>query len=723
MRMKPHTAIIAPVCAPNEIGEDCKLSPSASPQTQDCCRSDNASDQGAQKPLFKHNQQALDCVLAWMEEKAKVCVVQPTGTGKGVLAAELVARLGVRTLVLSSTRAALEQMRRHLNGKAKGIDLMTYAKLQFSNTDELRGYRLVILDEFHRVGSEKWGDAVRRLEAAIPHAKFVGLSATPTRHLDGGRDMCYEFFDGNTAFHMTLAEAIQGGILPQPVYVAALFSLAEVEAKARSSIESSSLAEPRKRELLDRLGRARFDWSKVHGVAQVLKKHIPRECRGLVFCTGLEHLAESGEEVVSWFRDAGLGTPRCYSVSSAKTARENRKALEEFEAEGTEGHRLLFSVDMLNEGIHMDSVNCAILLRRTKSPRVYLQQVGRCLRAGSHQIPVIIDLVDTFKALRTDSATGRTVPFFLERPHTASDKDELGQVAMVVHDEVRLFRDIFAELEEAVSSWMVGYQNLLDFREQFPDRWPDHRTEFPRGYRLGVWCRNQRSRQCKLSQARKDLLEGIAFPWQLHRSRVPWAEQYNRLRTFLALHDGSHPKASDEFPKGNRLGAWCREQRKMRSNGRLPEDRIRKLNGIGFEWAPRQKDDRWLEQYTHLRAYRQRNGHCRIVSGEQFPEGNDLGRWCENQRASRRKGKLSTERERLLNEVAFLWEPVADRWMEYFQYLIAFNRKHPDRIPNAKEEFPAGCKLGTWCVRQRQRHGEGKLQPNQEHLLRGVGLI
>ena len=45
--------------------------------------------------------------------------------------------------------------------------------------------------------------------------------------------------------------------------------------------------------------------------------------------------------------------------------------------------RLLYCVDMLNEGIHIKDVDGVVMLRPTISPIVYLQQIGRCLACSS----------------------------------------------------------------------------------------------------------------------------------------------------------------------------------------------------------------------------------------------------------------------------------------------------------------------------------------------------
>lgn len=61
---------------------------------------------------------------------------------------------------------------------------------------------------------------------------------------------------------------------------------------------------------------------------------------------------------------------------------ENSKAFKEFKADNSNHLKLLYCIDMLNEGVHVDDIDGVILLRPTVSPIIYMQQIGRCLAAG-----------------------------------------------------------------------------------------------------------------------------------------------------------------------------------------------------------------------------------------------------------------------------------------------------------------------------------------------------
>ena len=78
---------------------------------------------------------------------------------------------------------------------------------------------------------------------------------------------------------------------------------------------------------------------------------------------------------------------------------ENSKAFKEFKADNSNHLKLLYCIDMLNGGVHVDDIDGVILLRPTVSPIIYMQQIGRCLAAGDTEKPVIFDMVDNFESL------------------------------------------------------------------------------------------------------------------------------------------------------------------------------------------------------------------------------------------------------------------------------------------------------------------------------------
>lgn len=60
------------------------------------------------------------------------------------------------------------------------------------------------------------------------------------------------------------------------------------------------------------------------------------------------------------------------------------KAFADFKTDESDKLKLLFCIDMLNEGVHVEGISGVILFRPTISPTIYKQQIGRALTAGEN---------------------------------------------------------------------------------------------------------------------------------------------------------------------------------------------------------------------------------------------------------------------------------------------------------------------------------------------------
>ena len=115
-----------------------------------------------------------------------------------------------------------------------------------------------------------------------------------------------------------------------------------------------------------------------------------RDGKYIVFCAGLDHMNEMADKAKEWFAKVD-SEPHIYKAYSNDPA--TSKAFSAFKADVSKHLKLLYSIDMLNEGIHVDDIDGVILLRPTVSPIIYKQQIGRALSAGKKSNPVIFDIV------------------------------------------------------------------------------------------------------------------------------------------------------------------------------------------------------------------------------------------------------------------------------------------------------------------------------------------
>ena len=108
-----------------------------------------------------------------------------------------------------------------------------------------------------------------------------------------------------------------------------------------------------------------------------------------------------------------------------------------------------------------------------------------------------------------------------------------------------------------------------------PIRW----SENPQ---LAAWVSVQRQlkKQAKLDQSRERRLEKIGFTWNPFEQ--DWDEMFSALAEYRRAQGDC--KVPDKWRENSKLGGWVSRQRTARRGGYLSEDRIRRLNGIGFHW-------------------------------------------------------------------------------------------------------------------------------------------
>ena len=383
--------------------------------------------------LFEHNVRAYQAAAAMLERYGKAAVVHPTGTGKSYIAFKLIEdHPDAAFLWLSPSEYIFKTQLESLQKQAPDFPLgnvrfSTYARLLFCTEEQLAEIAAlhpayIIMDEFHRAGAERWGERVRELLELCPDAKLLGLTATNVRYLDNNRDMAEELFDGHIASEMTLGEAIVRGILPAPKYVTTVFRYQNELAKYQARVDSlrSPGVQDANQKYLEVLRRA---LEQADGLDRVFAKHITEMCgKYIVFCSGKEHMDEMAFHVPEWFADVNKNI-KVYKTYASDP--EASKEFAAFKADKGEHLKLLFCIDMLNEGVHVEGISGVILFRPTVSPIIYKQQIGRTLTAGTTAAPLILDVVNNFEGLSSISGLQKEMTAAVQRLYANGEGEKI----------------------------------------------------------------------------------------------------------------------------------------------------------------------------------------------------------------------------------------------------------------------------------------------------------
>lgn len=358
--------------------------------------------------LFDHNQVALNNLMTTLRKTKRTSIIQPTGTGKSYVALGYIAqRPELRVAYLSPSTRIFDHVSLAVKDDPSVLDNVTfisYQKLHRMSDEEIKAlhFDVIIFDEYHRCGAKLWQVAIWKLVANNPQTILIGLSATPIRYLDqrGVRDMTQELFNSSVAHQYTMAQAIADGNLPKPLYVLADIERKDILAAAtarfnelkREGISSSFVSA-----LQECLEEMRRNIQDAEGIEQVFEKYLPPHAKLIVFGRGYEHLKEIHKNMKGWLgSDEEIHSYFCRAKDLDYDADEQLRA---FRNDNSPCIRLLYTVDMLNEGVHIDDLTGVVMLRPTASPNVYLQQLGRCLASGKNaaQQPIIFDLVNNYQ--------------------------------------------------------------------------------------------------------------------------------------------------------------------------------------------------------------------------------------------------------------------------------------------------------------------------------------
>ena len=247
-------------------------------------------------------------------------------------------------------------------------------------------FQYLVIDEFHHAVNEQYQRIVKYFKPQF----LLGLTATPER-MDGRN--IYEICDYNVPYEISLKDAINKGMLV-PFHYYGIYD----------DTDYSGL----------HLIRGRYDEKElnetyignVHRHDLIYKYYCKYGSKkALGFCCSRAHAEEMAKE----FCERGIPSVAVYSNANGTYSEERGKAIEKLKSGEI---RVIFSVDMFNEGVDITSVDMVMFLRPTESPIVFLQQLGRGLRRskGKEYLNVLDFIGNYEKAGRVRFLlTGRTL--------------------------------------------------------------------------------------------------------------------------------------------------------------------------------------------------------------------------------------------------------------------------------------------------------------------------
>lgn len=669
--------------------------------------------------LKPHNLEAYERIKEVVSSgKNRVAVSHATGSGKSYLIAQLCEDCNEdRKLILVPSKYIREQMQKLFTKyKIQNYEFMVYQKFIKLSDDDIVNldYKLIVLDEYHHNTSKVWGAKVKRLLESHPDSIVFGTSATPVR--SDGVNTIDELFEGSCASELSLSEAIAKKIVPIPTYVSAMYSLDDELEQLREKVKNATNTKEEKDEFYEKIKAMRTQIDKAYGMPIILNKYLKnKEGKYLVFCRNKAHLEEIKDTVIEWFKAAGFKDINLYKVHSSYEQRN--KEYVSFCNDKSHKLKLLFSVNMLNEGLHLSDISGVLLLRPTNSNIVWHQQIGRCIEANNTENPVIIDATNNFQSIRQGIALLKDIKEAVAKEKGKNkdfdDRDFLELDTFFVTGYVQEIQQMFADIEgRLIGSWDTYIKALEQYKAREGDCLvPKKHIEVLEDggkVKLGQWggCMRKAKYErgsCSLTKEREQQLEQIGFIWDVNKYQ--FEKNVNDCIEFYEKNR-RRPNQRSKDKEEKRLGCFWGHQKNAVRNLKLPLWKIELLNQIpDFN---KKTDSRYDRFYKMAVEFIKKNGHVNIKTDDTI-DGYKIGQVYNDLYEDYRKNKTTDEQIEKLKNIGI--DITFKKHDKLFKTKMELSRRAVSEgvIISRKNQFYQGVNLYTWSCKYKGRFSEEEL--------------
>ena len=621
-------------------------------------------------------------------------------------------------------------VRRFLRSDSHGVQIVfsTYqsAKVVAQGMEGDFAFDFGVFDEAHKTaGREGTRSSFGLWDDALPIRKRLFMTATPRhydirgkRTADGDAPLVYSMDKpetyGPVAHSLSVSKAVTEGIICDYQVLISVVTDAEVDryliAHGEVSIEDSPVAA---RQVALQLALTKA--VEKHGAQRIFTFH------GNI--ASAKSFASDGP--------GGVGTHlrefATYHVNGAMPTADRTRLMRDFV---TARRALMSNARCLTEGVDLPAVDMVAFMSPRRSKVDIIQAVGRVMRRhetktiGYVLVPIFLealegetvqdavrrsdfeDVWDVLEALKEsdqvladiirDLTVGLGRRESLDGSLLAAKVQVLGPVLSMEALRSAITTEIVARLG---LTWDQRIGELAHFREiaghcNVPKGWQDNPA-------LSNWIYTQRQSYQKglLSAERTRRLDELGFVWEVHGAT--WEENFQALVDFKKAQGHCIvPQNSETEPV---LASWVSVQRGTSRKGLMPPDRKRRLDELGFVWDV--YDATWEENFQALVDFKKAQGHC--IVPRYWKRSPGLGEWVSKQRVAYRRGELTKDHVRRLQELHFTWDVDDARWEENFHDLVAFKNVHGHCV--VPRYFEGKGVLAQWVAKQRVARKRGDL--------------
>ena len=424
--------------------------------------------------LRPYQQQAKENIFSAWDDCDSVMFQMPTGTGKTRLFSSIISDIktwsvqnseDVKILIIAHRIELIDQISENLEcykvshgiiagGKPRDlrypVQVASVQTITHRNNLDVAcdlNVNFIIVDEAHHCVANSY----KKLWDMYPHAKKLGVTATPWRMNNGGFECVFD----KIIISQSIQSFIDAGWLAPYDYYSISYN-SEIQ-KEIESITEFDVEGDYKISALEK----KIDTTRIR--AQLLDSYLKfaKGKKGIIYSVSRKH----SDHICQEYREAGINIVRIDS----KTPKDERKLYVDRFRKGLID--IIVNVDIFSEGFDCPDIEFIQLARPTKSLVKYLQQVGRGLRpTAGKSICLILDNVGLHFQFGLPNSDRNWEECFVGSPHIPTRRSSSGGSTLIEHkernfsegtDEMQLIVASERKNEEAIKQWSDKDQELL----------------------------------------------------------------------------------------------------------------------------------------------------------------------------------------------------------------------------------------------------------------------
>ncbi|MEQ6120675.1 Helicase associated domain protein [Reichenbachiella sp. MALMAid0571] len=255
--------------------------------------------------------------------------------------------------------------------------------------------------------------------------------------------------------------------------------------------------------------------------------------------------------------------------------------------------------------------------------------------------------------------------------------------------------------QQYLESWQGYFDEFVIFKKKMNE------VTVPRDYEnpaLYKWYRKQKIFNANetIPEDHRKKLEKVGFYFgdghEIRWAKI-WEENFDLLNAYFEEYgDSDVPHTRNKQDTFYSLGNWVAIQKTYFNNGVLSDYKIEKLNDLDFIWSkdiefnPINKT--WMTRYEELKLWTVKHGDAHVPQTNDDGTQNKLGRWLNDQRQLKRKGRIKSdgsiryleqEREDLLLEIGVDFDHETNKHIDSFekqiQEFLSYKYQYPNLNP------------------------------------------